>query len=54
MADSSNLQDWVRYAEDNYRAALSILEEHPSSASYLLCQAVEKYIQGRVVVSQRG
>lgn len=52
MPDSRDFKRWVRYAKEDYQAALLILERHPRNASFDLQQSAEKYL--KAVLIARG
>jgi HEPN domain-containing protein len=52
MADSKDVNDWVRFAEDDFQGALEMLSAHPRIASRLFGEACEKYL--KAVMLARG
>lgn len=45
MADSKDVNDWVRFAEDDFQGAVEMLSAHPRIASRLFGEACEKYLK---------
>jgi HEPN domain-containing protein len=45
MADSSEWQDWVVYAENDWAGTRLLLPDLPTQATYLMVQSVEKYLK---------
>ena len=45
MANSSDFTRWVRFAEEEFRAASKLLTDSPHTAVYLLQQSCEKYFK---------
>lgn len=51
MPDSRDVQRWVKYAKEDYEAAMLVMPSHPRNASFDLQQSAEKYLKA-VLIAQ--